>query len=111
MSTHSKLIEVIENGAVLNVHIDEHLVQAYVVISAPDLDAVADIVPEERFELGGDIHVMAVAHADDAHTTVNDALFNVNPDDTIVFLCHDAETKDAVIREFLGEDGLKLQIN
>lgn len=111
MTTHSQLIEIVENGAVLDIHLDEHSVRAYVVVSAPNLDAVGDIVPEERFEQGGDTHVMAVAHADDANTTVTDALFNVNPNDTIVFLCHDVATKDAVLHEFLGADGLKNHIN
>lgn len=111
MTTHSQLIEIVENGAVLDIHIDEHSIRAYVVISEPDLNAVGDIVPEERFEQGGDIHVMAVANANDADTTVNDALFNVNPDDTIVFLCHDNDTKNAVLQEFLGSDGFKNQIN
>ncbi|MCQ9616259.1 hypothetical protein L1889_05710 [Paenalcaligenes niemegkensis] len=111
MTTRSQLIEIVENGAVLDINIEEHTVRAYVVISAPDVDAVADIVPEERFEHAGDIHVMAVAHPDDAAAIVGDALFNVSPDDTVVFLCHDAGTKDAVLHEFLGADGLKKLLN
>ena len=79
MTTHSQLIEIIENGAVIDIYIDEHTVRAYVVVSAPNVDAVADIVPEERFEQRGDIHVMAVAQADDANSTVNDALFQRKP--------------------------------
>lgn len=80
----------IELGVVLQVHVQDAEFTAFVVICEPDLEKVADIVPREHFEQGGDIHVAAVESADDAADTVNDITFNMNPGDSVVFMCANA---------------------
>ncbi len=100
MSPTNHLISTFEEGAVLSLHLDNCPVQAYVVISEPNIDLVADIVPKERFEADGDIHVMAVGQPEDAAAMIEDVSQNINPDDTIVFLCLDKATKDEVLAQF-----------
>ncbi|HRK87324.1 MAG TPA: hypothetical protein PK461_16585 [Alcaligenes faecalis] len=104
MQVQSEIIRLTDSGYVLQIALEEHTLWAYLAISGPDLDAVADIVPAEQFEAGGDVHVMAIAQAQDAAEQVQDVLFNMNPNDTVVFLCADAASLQAVLVEF-GQTG------
>ncbi|UYY85726.1 hypothetical protein [Alcaligenes sp. SMD-FA] len=101
MQLQSQIIEQTDSGYVLEIILEqEHKIWAYLAISEPDLDAVANIVPPEQFEAGGDVHVMAIAQADDAAQEVQEVLFSMNPNDTVVFLCSDKASVVAVLTEF-----------
>lgn len=100
MNPTNQLIATLPEGAVLSVHIDNCPIHVYVVVSEPNIDRVADIVPQERFEADGDIHVMAVGKPEDASAMIEDVSQNINSDDTVVFLCFDTETKNEVLRQF-----------
>lgn len=100
MSQSNELISTLDDGAVLQLYIDQTPIHAYVVISEPNIDRVADIIPQERFEADGDIHVMAVSHPEDASALIDDLSQNINADDTVVFLCSDHATKDEVLKQF-----------
>ncbi|GAA5092714.1 MULTISPECIES: hypothetical protein [Paenalcaligenes] len=100
MSQTNQLISTLNEGAVLQVYVDGCLVHAYVVVSEPNIDRVADIVPQERFDADGDIHVMAVGQPQDASAMIDDVSQNLNAEDTVVFLCIDHATKDEVLKQF-----------
>ncbi|MBY6345083.1 hypothetical protein E5C31_03800 [Providencia rettgeri] len=101
MQIQSQIIEQTDSAYVLEITLEEeHKVWAYLAISEPDLDAVAQIVPPEQFEAGGDVHVMAIAQAEDAPREVEEVLFSMNPNDTVVFLCADEASVTAVLNEF-----------
>lgn len=101
MQLQSQIIEQTDSGYVLEIILEqEHKIWAYLAISEPDLDAVANIVPPEQFEAGGDVHVMAIAQAEDAAQEVQEVLFSMNPNDTVVFLCSDKASVMAVLTEF-----------
>lgn len=100
MSPISHLISTLPDGAVLQAHLHNSPVQVYIVVSEPNIDRVADIVPQERFDAEGDIHVMAVAQPQDASAMIEDVSQNINADDTVVFLCIDTPTKNEVLRQF-----------
>lgn len=100
MSPTNHLISTLAEGAVLQVELDGTPVQAYVVVSEPAIDRVADILPEDRFQADGDIHVMAVGQPQDASALIDDISQNINADDTLVFLCVDTATKDEVLKQF-----------
>lgn len=98
--TTNHLIATLDDGAVLNVYLDNCLVQVYIVVSEPNIDHVADIVPQERFDADGDIHVMAVGQPQDASAMIDDVSQNLNEGDTVVFLCIDSDTKNEVLKQF-----------
>lgn len=101
MQIQSQIIEQTDSAYVLEITLEEeHKVWAYLAVSEPDLDAVATIVPPEQFEAGGDVHVMAIAQATDASQEVEAVLFSMNPNDTVVFLCADTASVQAVLNEF-----------
>lgn len=100
MSPTNQLIHTLDEGAVLAAHLDDCPVHVYVVVSEPNIDRVADIVPQERFDAEGDIHVMAVGQPEDASAMIDDVSQNINTDDTVVFLCVDSATKDEVLKQF-----------
>ncbi|WP_372372592.1 hypothetical protein ACDI13_00560 [Alcaligenes faecalis] len=101
MQIQSEIIEQTDSAYVLEITLEEeHKVWAYLAISEPDLDAVANIVPPEQFEAGGDVHVMAIAQSKDAPREVEEVLFSMNPNDTVVFLCADQASIMAVLTEF-----------
>lgn len=101
MHVESRAIRRFDSGIVLDVVADDLPLRAYVAISAPDPEVVADFVPAEQFEGGSNLHVAAVAAADDASATVEDVLFNMDPDDAVAFLCGDTPSWVAVL-ELLG---------
>lgn len=105
MQIQSQIIEQTDSAYVLEITLEEeHKVWAYLAISEPDLDAVAHIVPPEQFEAGGDVHVMAIAQPEDAPQEVEDVLFSMSPNDTVVFLCADQASVMAVLNEFGQND-------
>ncbi|MEO6985274.1 MAG: hypothetical protein ABI155_08005 [Paralcaligenes sp.] len=105
MTPSSHIVGTLAQGVVLDVTMEELQFKAYVVISDPDVNRVADFVPHEQFENGGDLHVAAVAQADDAHKQVEDITFNMNLNDGAVFLCQDQAAYTATLEE-LGQYGL-----
>src|SRR3546814_19488590 len=86
MTTTSHIADTLEHGVVLEVTLDGFQFFAYVAISEPDVDHVADIVPVSRFE-DGDVHVAAIGSPHDAPGQLEDIGFNMNPCDCVVFLC------------------------
>lgn len=87
MNALSHIVETLEHGLVLDVTIEDLQFRAYVVLSEPDIDRVADFVPKEQFEQDGDVHVAAIYQADEAQEQIQDITFNMNPGDAAVFLC------------------------
>ncbi|WP_397473162.1 hypothetical protein [Pusillimonas sp.] len=105
MKAISRIIHTLENGVLLDVAIEELTCRAYVVISEPDLEHVADFVPASQFEQDGDVHVTAVASPSEARQQVEDLAFNMNIGDAAVFLCQDDTAYQAILEE-LGQDQL-----
>lgn len=93
---------------VLDVALGELAFTAYVVVSEPDLDRVADIVPPENYEKHGNVHVAAIDAAGDAPVQISDLAFNMSPGDAAVFLCHDESAYVAALKE-LGQHGTSAQ--
>ena len=89
MSIISHAIQRFEHGLVLDVMAEDLPIRAYVVVSAPDLEAVANFVPREQFESGSELHVAAITQPEDADAMVEDVLFNMNPHDAVALLCAD----------------------
>lgn len=86
-------------GVVVDVVIEELHFKAYVVVSEPDINLVADFVPQEQFDADGDLHVTAIANSAEARSQVEDLAFNMNLGDTAVFLCADLPTYEATLEE------------
>ncbi|MGB6106172.1 MAG: hypothetical protein WBF88_20225 [Pusillimonas sp.] len=102
ISTHSTLVQTLEHGAVLDVVMEELHFRAYVVISEPDINRVADFVPAEQFEQDGDVHVTAVSHPGESREQVQDLAFNMNQGDAAIFLCGNAQAYHHTLEE-LGQ--------
>jgi hypothetical protein len=103
MNPQSRLVDTLAHGAILDVTIEELQFRAYVVVSEPDIERVADFVPKEQFEQDGDVHVAAISDAGQAREQIQDIAFNMNPGDAAVFLCADhAAFRNAL--EELGQD-------
>ena len=103
MKAFSRIIQKLDRGVVIDVTIEELACRAYVVVSEPDLDRVVDFVPASQFEQDGDVHVTAVASADEAGRQVEDLAFNMNIGDAAVFLCGDESAYAATLEE-LGQN-------
>jgi hypothetical protein len=101
-SLRSQIQHTLPEGVVLRVLIDDAEFTAFVVICEPDLERVSQIVPRSHFEQGGDIHVAQIDTADDAGDTIADVTFNMNPGDSVVFMCADAQAYAQALAE-LGQ--------
>lgn len=103
MNASSHIVATLDQGLVLDVTLEELQFRAYVVISVPDINLVADIVPREQFEEDGDVHVAAIGQPNDAREQIQDITFNMNPGDAAVFLCQDEPTLLEALEE-LGQE-------
>ena len=104
MSTRpqSTLVDTLEHGVVLDVVIEDLQFRAYVVVSEPDINLVADFVPAEQFEQDGDVHVTAISHPDESRDQIQDMAFNMNLGDAAVFLCGNGQVYQHTLEE-LGQ--------
>ena len=98
MNATSQIVSALPHGLILDVQIEDLTFTAYVVISEPDLDRIADFVTQETYEQANDWHVAAVSSAEEAQTQVTDIAFNMNLDDAAVFLCADTPTYEATLQ-------------
>lgn len=85
----SHAISHFDQGVVLDVMAEDIPLRAYVAIRPPDPETVIGFVPAEQFEGGSNLHVAAVTETGDAAQTVEDVLFNADPNDAVAFLCAD----------------------
>lgn len=91
-------------GLELECSAEGQTVNVYVVISEADLNAVAEVVPSEKFESDAEIHAAAVTSVEQAYDEIGEVLENMNPGDVAVFLCSDHEAYDAAL-DVLGYEG------
>jgi len=101
MDMRSKRIADVPDGVELETSFEDASVTCYVVIGAADIDAVAGIVPEHRFQGEAQVHATAVERPRRAAERVEEVLENMNPGDIAVFLCADRPSYDAAL-EALG---------
>jgi len=96
-SAISRLVAELDHGKVLDVTIETLVFRAYVVVSPPDIERVADFVPESQFAQDGDVHVTAVSYPGEAASQLEDIAFNMNQGDTAVFLCGNDAACEAML--------------
>lgn len=110
MQTQSHVISVLSQGLVLEVTIGELRITAYVVVSEPDLDRIADIVPPESYEQHENLHVVAIETDHSAHDQITELAFNMMPGDAAVLMCSDNAAYVAALHE-LGQIPMSTQAN
>lgn len=101
MRIESRALSHFADGIVLEVIADDLPLRAYVAICDPDPEAVTAFVPPEQFENGSNLHVAAIDTADEAAQTIEDVLFNMDPNDAVALLCGDRVAWGAAL-ELLG---------
>ncbi|MAK55321.1 MAG: hypothetical protein CML17_05700 [Pusillimonas sp.] len=89
MKAQSTILATLPQGLILQVNMGELLFKAYVAISEPSIEKMAELVSEEEYAQANDWHVTAVEAEDQAEHQVEDLAFNMNPGDAAVFLCVD----------------------
>ncbi|HLU15191.1 MAG TPA: hypothetical protein VKZ71_05105 [Burkholderiaceae bacterium] len=102
MQTHSHIVSVLNQGLMLDVALGDLDFTAYVVVSQPNLDVIADIIPQENYDRHGNVHVAAIATADEVGAQISDIAFNMDNGDAAVFLCEDDSAYLATLHE-LGQ--------
>ncbi len=108
MNAHSHIVDTLQQGVILDVSIEDLHFRAYVVVSEPDINLVADFVPPEQFEQDGDVHVAGISHPAEVREQIQDITFNMNPGDAAVFMCGDQQTYlDALEELGQGTDAIE----
>ncbi|MFT0532376.1 hypothetical protein ACMHYJ_06010 [Castellaniella hirudinis] len=100
MPLNSQIISLLDQGMVLDITLEDLPFRVYVAQRPADVEQVAGLVPAERFEGDGNVHVAAIHDADDAAEQIQDVLFNLSPGDTVVFLCTGPQAYANVLAEF-----------
>jgi|GEM_PF-418673 len=110
MPLSSQILSTLKDGVVLNIDSDEIGFTAYILISEPDLNIVAQLMPQEEYEQFGNVHVAAVNSPDDALDEVSELTFNLAAGDAAIFLCANEAAFQRTLREF-GQPNYPTQIN
>lgn len=100
MPLDSRLVRSLNQGYELEFSLEGLDFSVYIALRDANIEQVAGLVPPERFEQDGDVHVVAIHDMDDASEQIQDVLFNLNPGDTIVFLCTGAQAYENTLAEF-----------
>jgi len=101
MEITSRRQATLDNGLCLETTLDGADLTVYVVVGAPDLEAIPGIVPQALVEGGADIHAAAVQGTDTAQDQVDQVLENVNEGDVVVFFCDNEDSYGAAL-DLLG---------
>lgn len=101
MEIHSRQTGEFEYGISLQTECDGASFAVYLVLGAPDLDAIAEIVPPEALAEGAAIHAASVDAVDSAQEQIDEVLENMSPTDVVVFFCADADSFAAAL-DLLG---------
>ncbi|MBF22580.1 hypothetical protein [Neopusillimonas maritima] len=89
MKAQSTILATLPQGLILQVEMGELSFKAYVAVSEPSIEKMAELVSEEEYVQANDWHVTAVETEAQAEQQVEDLAFNMNPGDAAVFLCVD----------------------
>lgn len=100
MPLDSRLVRSLDQGYEFDITLEDLDFRVYIALREADINQVASLVPPERFEQDGDVHVVAIHDTDDAAEQIQDVLFNLNPGDTIVFLCTGERAYANTLAEF-----------
>lgn len=103
MSLSGRLIAHLDQAQLIEITLEEFQFDVYVALRDADVEHVANLVPADKFAGAGDVHVAAISGDQDAQAEINDMLFNLNPSDTMVFLCTDKQAYINVLSEFEQE--------
>lgn len=103
MSISGKLIAHLDQAQLIEITLEELTFPIYVALRDADVEHVANLVPKERFEQSANVHVAAIHEDQDIQVEISDVLFNLNPGDTIVFLCTSYSAYTQVLAEFEQE--------
>lgn len=100
MSQSSRLIAHLDQAQLIQITIEGLNFDIYIALRDADVEHVAKLVPTEKFQNNANVHVAAIYDNQDIATEINDILFNLNPGDTIVFLCTSQQAYIDVLAEF-----------
>ena len=81
MKAQSTILATLDQGLVLQVDIGELSFKAYVAVSEPSIEKMAELVSEEEYVQANDWHVTAIETEEQAEQQVEDLAFNMNPGD------------------------------
>lgn len=96
----TRLLEELEHCLLLAVHVEDAQFTVCLAIAEPDIELVADILPQEYFENGSNVHVAALHTPEDVPAAIEEITFSMEPDDVVVFLCADETTFDTALAQF-----------
>lgn len=100
MTIPGRLLAHLDQAQIIEIEIESYRFKIYVAQRSDDLEQVTDLVPVEQFQADGNIHVAALYDDQDIQKEIADILFNLNPGDSIVFLCTSAAVYSEVLAEF-----------
>ncbi len=100
MPLDSQLVERFDQGLAFDINLENLIFRVYVAQRPADVQEAANIVPAELFASAGNVHVAAIHDTDDAAVEIQNVLFNLDPGDTLVFLCSGPLSYAATLAEF-----------
>lgn len=100
MSLPGRLISHLDQAQLIEITLEGFKFEIYVALRDANIEHVTKLVPAEKFENSGNVHVAAIHDDQDAANEISDMLFNLNPGDTIVFLCTGKQAYADVLTEF-----------
>lgn len=89
---HTSLVRAIQNGVQVTTLVNELELDIYLIVAQVDFDRIPAIVPSDRFEQEGQIHIATLGLEDErVEDEMESILANMDSGDTVLFFCSDID--------------------
>ncbi len=101
----TSLLRPLHQGVQISAEVNGLVLDIYLVVAAVDFDQIPAIVPAERFEQEGQIHIASLGLEDEpVEDEMESILANMDSGDTVLFFCADTQAYNVAL-DFVNYSG------
>ncbi len=101
----TSLVRPLHQGVQISAEVNGLVLDIYLVVAAVDFDQIPAIVPAERFEQEGQIHIASLGLEDEpVEDEMESILGNMDSGDTVLFFCADTQSYNVAL-DFVNYSG------
>ncbi len=88
----TSLVRALHQGVQITAEVNDLMLDIYLVVAAVDFDQIPEIVPQDRFEQDGQIHIASLGLEDEPVEDEMEAILaNMDSGDTVLFFCANSD--------------------
>lgn len=101
----TSLVRALHQGVQITAEVNGLVLDIYLIVAAVDFDQIPEIVPQDRFEQEGQIHIASLGLEDEpVEDEMESILANMDSEDTVLFFCANSDAYHQAL-DFIGYTG------